>query len=368
MRLNMPWHRIAALVLATTVAGAAQAQAPDPVADLVHLCSSISSGQAAKDSAYLSRTEEIMFKAAGAVPDVDNDETARSKVRAFIARRMALGRKESHLFCDNAQGMWGKPTTPMRYAIDWLQFGSIRGLAAIGFDINMVDPLSGRTMLDDMRAQMELWMGNGEDYSSVYGRFNFPPDFEIEASQQYWEFRRMGARHAAELKAEPFGPCVATRADAPAPGVPFTGNLSDSGGGPTPQAIDGAVTISPRQAACLLTHTAGGIIVLDATGDADGVPGARDVIWAAGGAPMNGRPQQLLASILSTAEQDHLGKDTPLMVYCHHVRCLLSYNVVLRAKALGYRRIFWMREGIKGWRDAGLPVQPVLTTVTRKTQ
>src|SRR5688572_10472379 len=42
----------------------------------------------------------------------------------------------------------------------------------------------------------------------------------------------------------------------------------------------------------------------------------------------------------------------PVVIYCHE-RCWLSWNGARRAINYGYRRVYWMPEGIEGWRAAG---------------
>jgi sulfur-oxidizing protein SoxY len=42
----------------------------------------------------------------------------------------------------------------------------------------------------------------------------------------------------------------------------------------------------------------------------------------------------------------------PVVVYCHE-RCWLSWNAAKRAVSYGYRRVYWLPDGIEGWRAAG---------------
>lgn len=46
----------------------------------------------------------------------------------------------------------------------------------------------------------------------------------------------------------------------------------------------------------------------------------------------------------------------PLVLYCKS-DCWLSWNASKRAAALGYTRLYWYRDGIDAWQQAGLPVQ-----------
>lgn len=45
--------------------------------------------------------------------------------------------------------------------------------------------------------------------------------------------------------------------------------------------------------------------------------------------------------------------DRKIVIYCHE-RCWLSWNAAKRAIRYGYRHVHWYREGIEGWRAAGL--------------
>jgi PQQ-dependent catabolism-associated CXXCW motif protein len=43
-----------------------------------------------------------------------------------------------------------------------------------------------------------------------------------------------------------------------------------------------------------------------------------------------------------------------LVIYCHET-CWLSWNAAKRAISYGYRNVYWFRDGIEGWKAAGLP-------------
>jgi len=45
-----------------------------------------------------------------------------------------------------------------------------------------------------------------------------------------------------------------------------------------------------------------------------------------------------------------------LLFYCL-ADCWLSWNAAKRALSLGYRRVYWYRDGLDGWAEAGLPTQ-----------
>ena len=44
----------------------------------------------------------------------------------------------------------------------------------------------------------------------------------------------------------------------------------------------------------------------------------------------------------------------PVVIYCHE-SCWLSWNAAKRAVSYGYQHVYWYREGIEGWKAAGLP-------------
>ena len=53
---------------------------------------------------------------------------------------------------------------------------------------------------------------------------------------------------------------------------------------------------------------------------------------------------------LGEATGNDLGR--PVVVYCHE-RCWLSWNAAKRAIRYGYRRVYWLPDGIEGWQAAG---------------
>ena len=49
----------------------------------------------------------------------------------------------------------------------------------------------------------------------------------------------------------------------------------------------------------------------------------------------------------------------PLVFYCRS-DCWLSWNAVKRAAAMGYKTLYWYRDGLDAWQAANLPVTPAL--------
>lgn len=50
-------------------------------------------------------------------------------------------------------------------------------------------------------------------------------------------------------------------------------------------------------------------------------------------------------------------KATPIIFYCNAGECWKSYKAARVAQKAGYTRIYWLREGIPGWKSKGLPVE-----------
>jgi PQQ-dependent catabolism-associated CXXCW motif protein len=53
----------------------------------------------------------------------------------------------------------------------------------------------------------------------------------------------------------------------------------------------------------------------------------------------------------------HGKKGWPLVFYCRS-DCWLGWNAVRRAHALGYTNLYWYRDGIDAWQQAGQPLLP----------
>jgi len=51
-------------------------------------------------------------------------------------------------------------------------------------------------------------------------------------------------------------------------------------------------------------------------------------------------------------------KEKDLIFYCSNTSCTASDAAAERASAHGYENVHIMREGIKGWKDAGKPTKP----------
>ena len=65
--------------------------------------------------------------------------------------------------------------------------------------------------------------------------------------------------------------------------------------------------------------------------------------------------QRYLAHYLHQASGGDLRH--PFVFYCRS-DCWLSWNAARRAYTLGYRQLYWYRDGIDAWEQAGLPLVP----------
>lgn len=80
-------------------------------------------------------------------------------------------------------------------------------------------------------------------------------------------------------------------------------------------------------------------------------------LWLAntGDGQLDARWQHYFSHYLEQASRGD--KDWPLVFYCRS-DCWLSWNAVKRAHRLGFRNLFWYRNGIDAWQQAGLPLHP----------
>lgn len=139
-------------------------------------------------------------------------------------------------------------------------------------------------------------------------------------------------------------------------------------GGLMPAKAANATTVSAKEANCLIARLKDGLVVVSAMSDDKAVPGSYRIDYAGGTTPeLSADVARRFTTVLSNATEGD--KARPVLVYCHHTQCQLSFNTVLRMSKLGYQKIFWMREGLQGWVSAGYRVdwvrgaQEVLATM-----
>ncbi|WP_440561945.1 PQQ-dependent catabolism-associated CXXCW motif protein [Stutzerimonas nitrititolerans] len=134
---------------------------------------------------------------------------------------------------------------------------------------------------------------------------------------------------------------------------------------PTPATAEGAQTLDTASLRTLLAEEpqlvlvdvyrrqwlAGRFIETEAHAN---LPGS---IWLANTGDGTLQPQwaDYFAENLARISQGQ--SDRPLVFYCRS-DCWLGWNATRRAHALGYTRLYWYRDGVDGWEQAGLPLNP----------
>ncbi|MGE8063573.1 trypsin-like serine protease [Pseudomonas sp. NPDC089569] len=131
-------------------------------------------------------------------------------------------------------------------------------------------------------------------------------------------------------------------------------------GAPTPLSVPGGhrieISVVWRSILAGLNDPQQKPLIVSAIENATGVPTAINLSFANAGGDFSDNTQSKLRDIMRTLEPDTSRK---IIVYCHHSECWLAYNTALRLIALGYKDVNWMRDGIDGWIEAGLPLMSV---------
>ena len=312
-----------------------------------------------KDTGYIDPAEKAVLEAVGARPDQADRPEVKARIAAMFRHQASLPPNDSRLYCDGGVSFGIRSTVLYVAARANDPTYQMKRLIAWGVDINFRDARTGHTMLDDLRDHIARGARDSELKASV--RLSYEHSMTLTYSTTYERLRRLGARHAGEVVAR--ASCGATAADAPAPGIAFDGAWAARGSGPTPQQIPGVHTITPRQLACMLNTPHQDVLLLAAMPDELAVPRSQNVWWASSGTGVDDARQAPFADFMRSATSYGANKDRPIVVYCHHNSCLLSYNVLLRLKAAGYPNLYWMREGVRAWREAGYPMGPNIPTL-----
>lgn len=123
--------------------------------------------------------------------------------------------------------------------------------------------------------------------------------------------------------------------------------------GAMPLQVPGAVTVSPREANCMIEQMGLGLAVVVAMRTQDKIPGTLVEL------PQVAGESEEINQAYAKAFQRFTGgeKDMPMLFYCHHERCQLSVLAIKRAMDAGYHKLYWLRAGNSGWVNAGLPLE-----------
>lgn len=132
---------------------------------------------------------------------------------------------------------------------------------------------------------------------------------------------------------------------------------------PTPPGVDHAQTVDTAQLQALLQQSRPPLLIdvykrpwlndrFVATEPHANLPGSHWLANTGDGALDSAWANYLRRHLqrLTAGDLDH-----PVVFYCR-ADCWLSWNAVKRASALGYRRLYWYRDGLDAWEGAGLPV------------
>ena len=134
---------------------------------------------------------------------------------------------------------------------------------------------------------------------------------------------------------------------------------------PTPNHVDGARIFDTESLKALLTQIPRPVLIdvyrrqwLEGRFIEDqphaNLPGSH---WLAntGDGELSQQVQDYFARNLQKATAGR--EDQPLVFYCR-ADCWLSWNAVKRAIAMGYKAVYWYRDGLDAWEAANLPVEP----------
>lgn len=125
-------------------------------------------------------------------------------------------------------------------------------------------------------------------------------------------------------------------------------------GAATPMEIPGAKVVSTKDLIAMLANENKPVLVA-AYGSPTMIPGSV-VMDGAGEDRLLGMDRDKFPKALARLTSDD--KSKPIVIYCHHSKCWLSYNAVLHAVELGYTNVYWYRGGQDAWKAASQKFSP----------
>jgi adenylate cyclase len=120
----------------------------------------------------------------------------------------------------------------------------------------------------------------------------------------------------------------------------------------TPKTIPGARTVRTAELPDLLSVPK--TIVIDAANGSWTIPGAVTLTWVGVGGDLSDHVQVLLGEALRTLTSGDIAR--PIVVLSNSAEGTASYDLTVRAVALGYRNVMWYRGGRDAWGAVGLPM------------
>ena len=149
---------------------------------------------------------------------------------------------------------------------------------------------------------------------------------------------------AAVTKATADAQCKPGRDDPAPPEGQWSGGLRSDVSNLTPYTVPGAKHVTRYEADCLLIAYDWRLRFITPMNDWNLIPYTMKVPFGGHG------PEQEWPEVAARLKEITGGDlDFPLIAYCHNPSCYLSYNLVLRAAKLGYRNLYWLRDGIAAY-------------------
>lgn len=297
--------------------------------------------------------EEHLYQAAGVTP-ADSEATRKRKVAEMFKRRPpASGGSRGLPYCDGRSLLW--EGSLLWSAVDSFWTEGALWMIIAGADPNLVDSKTGRTLLDDVQRKMDAFSRAAEAYAGPHSRDRTLVD---GLAVTYRQLREYGAKHAFELNTSAVASttererrCLeATPTDAPGEVGSFDGILNSKLSELTPGTVPGGTRVSSRQAACLMEAFGKDIMVVGVISDDVGLPDSIKFPFIGYSGTFDDKFQSLSGEIVKIAGSK------PILVYCHSTKCYLSYNAAVRLREAGASKVYWLRDGINGWRNSGYPI------------
>lgn len=144
---------------------------------------------------------------------------------------------------------------------------------------------------------------------------------------------------------------------------------------PTPEAVEGARTLDTAALQAQLAREPGTALIdvyrrqwlfgqfIEDEPHAN-LPGS---IWLANTGDGHLQPQWAAYFEHNLARLSQGKRDWPMVFYCRS-DCWLGWNAVKRAHAMGYTNLYWYRDGVDAWEQAGLPLQPATPEPLREAE
>lgn len=266
-----------------------------------------------------------------------NDTTRRHEVLGIVSAGENVGAVFEHAMTAKAYAAFTSHSDKLlrQYQITSKEWQSIPGVAAVDklvyYTIRLYKPENFYLLSEDFVAAVHAQTRRKWDAQAYFSPF-LAHDIGLKnTSERYDDNERSDVLPTQALRTQEFG-------------------------APTPLSVPGGTVIVPSLAWQMILDGRDGLgpapLVLSAIDDQEFLPTAIDASFAAEPGDFDDDVQKQLLALLASHQAS---PDTPIITYCHHKECWLSYNVALRLLKAGHPKVFWLREGVSGWRRYGLP-------------